>query len=474
MIFVMPTEHLARSFSETRLRPMMDACPPVVEQYHKNPDKLKILEMHFRGCTLALVGSNSPSAVSSRPVEIAILDELDKFAPPTSKEAAAFSLAMERTKAFPRRKHVLTSTPTLATADIWQQFIAGSQEYYFVPCPDCGEFQQFVFDQIKWDRESKRENGKYDFQKVQDSSRYECVKCKGTISDADKDGMLARGEWRATNPHGEPGRRSMHISSLYSPSVTWAMCAVKFLTEKGYIQGLQNFVNSWLALPWEDQFSEEKEDISIYGIHQKGAPWDQEVIRLAAIDRQIDHLWYVVRGYAKDGSSRIVDEGRCQTIEDCYETINKKLGVHPKYRVCARYGWTALKGEDRPSYIHHVNNVPVRKVHSPPQMTDAGCMLILFSSQACQDLLAWFRKGHGQGWEIAQDVSPEYREHMKSHAKRHRLDRRTGRDIYEWIRVKGRPDHLYDCETMLCAWAAYGKIIHAELSYQVDEVSEMG
>jgi hypothetical protein len=63
---------------------------------------------------------------------------------------------------------------------------------------------------------------------------------------------------------------------------------------------------------------------------------------------------------------------------------------------------------------------------------------------------------------------------MKSHAKRHRLDRRTGRDIYEWVRVKGRPDHLYDCETMLCAWAAYGKIIHAELSYQVDEVSEMG
>jgi len=481
IIFVMPTEHLARSFSETRLRPIFDACPEVVEQYHPNPDKLKILEMHFRGAQIAMVGSNSPSAVSSRPVEIAVLDELDKFAPPTNKEAAAFSLAMERTKAFPRRKHVLTSTPTMATADIWQQFIAGSQEYYFVPCPHCDHFQQLVFDRIKWASDCKGQDGKYDFAKVQATATYRCESCDGEITDSDKDAMLARGEWRATNK-GEPGRRSMQISSLYSPQITWAMCATKFLTEKGYLQGLQNFVNSWLALPWEDQFNDEVEEITTLGIHQKGAEWDREKIRLAAIDRQIDHLWYVVRAYADDGSSRLIDEGRIQTVEDAYERICVGLKVKPKfvamdsgyqtqdtYRVCARYGWTALKGEDRNSYTHHINMVPVRKVHSPPQMTDAGCMLLLFSSPACQDLLAWLRRGRGSDWQIASDVSPEYREHLKSHTKRHRIDRRTGRDIYEWVRVKSRPDHLYDCETMLCAYAAFGKLIQSEVSGIVDD-----
>lgn len=113
--------------------------------------------------------------------------------------------------------------------------------------------------------------------------------------------------------------------------------------------------------------------------------------------------------------------------------------------------------------------VPVRKVHSPPQMTDAGCMLLLFSSPACQDLLAWLRRGRGSDWQIASDVSPEYREHLKSHTKRHRIDRRTGRDIYEWVRVKSRPDHLYDCETMLCAYAAFGKLIQSEVSGIVDD-----
>ena len=137
-LLVMPNADLARSYSETRLTPIFEKCKPVRALFPFDSDDFKILEMQFTSMTLSLVGSNSPANISSRPICIAVLDELDKFAPPTEREAAAYNLALERTKAFPNRKHVLTSTPTLSTGDIWQNYQAGTQETFHVPCHACG------------------------------------------------------------------------------------------------------------------------------------------------------------------------------------------------------------------------------------------------------------------------------------------------------------------------------------------------
>jgi hypothetical protein len=51
---------------------------------------------------------------------------------------------------------------------------------------------------------------------------------------------------------------------------------------------------------------------------------------------------------------------------------------------------------------------------------------------------------------------------MASHKKVHRINRKTGKDVYEWIRIKSRQDHLYDCETYLAGLAVYGRVIAAE------------
>ena len=475
-LWVMPTEGLARSFSETRLQPMFKSCKGMAEQMPDNPDKFKILEMHFKTCVFNIIGSNSPAGVASRPVEVVICDELDKFASATAKEASAFSLALERTKAFPRKKHVLTSTPTLQNGDIWQQYLAGTQEKYHVPCPHCGFKQELLFTQIKWDEKAKKMDGKWDYKLVNSSTRYECISCKGVIHDGHKTKMLRAGEWVATNlENAEPHRRSFHLNSLYAPAVTFADVATKFLTEKHFLQGLQNFVNGWLSLPWEDQFSEEDSTIVNESNYVKKSVWDKEAIKLCAIDRQIDELWYVVRAYSSDGASRLIDEGRVRTIEDMAEKL-KGLNVDFRFvcmdcgyetqdthRVCARYGWTSMKGEGREYYLIEDSGRRIKAVHSSFQLTDAGAKMILFSSPSCQDLLAWFRRGSGQPWEIPSDTSYEYKEHMMSHKKVHRINKRTGKDSYEWIRVARRPDHLLDCETMLIAFSAFGKLIKAEV-----------
>jgi len=237
---------------------------------------------------------------------------------------------------------------------------------------------------------------------------------------------------------------------------------------------LQGFVNGWSAMPWEDQFDDDELNSIPPGAFAKKQEWETDHIKLAAIDRQIDGYWFVVRAFGRDGSSRLIEEGRRRTIEDVAQSL-QDLGVKPRhacidsgyetqdtYRIAARYGWMAIKGEERPHYLIEINGTRIKSVHSSEQTTDAGCRLLLLSSPACQDLLAWLRRGQGPLWEVAHDVSPDYKEHMASHRKAHRINRKTGKDVYEWIRIKSRQDHLYDCETYLAGFAVYGKVIAAE------------
>jgi Phage terminase large subunit (GpA) len=473
-LLVMPNADLARSYSETRLAPLFQKCKPVKALFPADMDDFKILEMQFATCTLSLVGSNSPANLSSRPICIAVLDELDSFAPPSEKDAAAYSLALERTKSFPQRKHVLTSTPTLSTGDIWINYQAGSQETFHVPCHACGEFQAMEFGQIKWDETARSEDGKWDMRKVSETAAYHCTKCDAKWTERNRRQSIEKGKWVAGNPHAETGRRSFRLPSWYSSTLGFADAARKFLTEKHYLHGLQGFVNGWSAMPWEDQFDDDELNSIPPGAFAKKQTWESDHIKLAAIDRQIDGFWFVVRAFGRDGSSRLIEEGHKRTIEDVAHSL-QELGVKPRhtcidsgyetqdtYRIAARYGWMAIKGEERPHYLIESGGTRVKSVHSSEQPTDAGCRLLLLSSPACQDLLAWLRRGQGPLWEVPHDVSPDYKEHMASHRKAHRINRKTGKDVYEWIRIKSRQDHLYDCETYLAGLAVYGRVIAAE------------
>ena len=86
------------------------------------------------------------------------------------------------------------------------------------------------------------------------TAKYICPKCGCEILDKDKPKMLREGEWRAVKKRGvgRPKTVGYHISSLYSVFVTWAEAAEEHLKSYKDPDMLQNFVNSWLAEPWED------------------------------------------------------------------------------------------------------------------------------------------------------------------------------------------------------------------------------
>lgn len=491
ILWLMPTEGLARSFSKTRWLPMLEDSPVMVSHFPADRHKLTTLEMHFDQCTLNFVGSNSPANLASRPIRVLVADEVDKFAPATDKEAAALDLAMQRTKSFSSSKHFLTSTPTVTDGDIWQQFLRGDQRRYYVPCPHCREKIKLEWKQIKWDLE-KDDNGKTNLQKVRQSARYECQACGGHISDAQKVAALRHGEWRAENPNAMLGVRSYHLSSLYSPDrkCTWGLLAVAFLEAKDSLLGLQGFINGMLAEPWENQGAPtERNELIVSTV--EAVP--EKSVKFLTVDCQAraPFFWFVVRAWDENGNSRAVDAGSLETwqdlrdkqlehgVADTHVCIDSGYDAATVYAECLRYGkmvarpnkiplfvgWLPSKGQPRRGWRDNRTQVEVpfflRGIDPRVGSQSGGKLelkLLEFATDTNKDILERLRRGHvAQRWEVADKVAVhEYWRHMDAEHKMARLSASNGRTTYTWLpRNLKWPNHLFDCEVQQIALALF-------------------
>jgi len=322
MVWVMPNEKLAQSFSETRMIPIFEDSPAVAAEMPSDRRKFKKLEQQFRRCTLAFVGSNSPPNLASRPAGLLLMDEVDKFREETDKETSALLLAENRTKSFDGALRVKTSTPTTDQGAIWQAFLTGTQEKFFLPCPHCGEFVELTFAQIKWAQDAKDKDGVWNLARVNETAYFECPKCGGHWSDGQKIEALQKGEWRATNSAAEPGAVSFHLPSFYAPwrSCTFGAAAVKFLRDKNSANGMRDFRNGFEALPWIEEGSEiEETDIDRRRAEYPlgSVPDGVEVARIIlGADVAQAFTNYVVRAFAPTGESWLIDYGRLAGLSD--------------------------------------------------------------------------------------------------------------------------------------------------------------
>lgn len=245
-MIVYPTDTLAKSVSENRLQPMLKATPEIAKKFDENSS---LLELQFDSMYISLTGSNSPSGLASKPIRFLMMDEVDKYPGASSKEADPIKLATERTKTFHNKKIYITSTPTLKTGHIWKEKEAADiEKHFFVPCPHCGEYIEFKFQNIRFpDDEGMSYADRAEF------ATYVCQECGCLITDNDKHNMLKLGEWRTVRHNTKYVRNvAFWINTLYSPFVRWSDIAKEFLVSKDDPEDLQNFVNSWLAEAWED------------------------------------------------------------------------------------------------------------------------------------------------------------------------------------------------------------------------------
>ena len=287
VMMVYPTDTIAKFASDKRVQPMIKSVKSISDNFDENS---KLLELDFNnGNYMVLVGANSPSSLSSRSIKYLFFDEIDKYPAFSGKEADPIKLAKERTKTFVDKKIVMVSTPTVESGNIWQALMnANERRQYYVPCPHCGVSQTLKFKQIKWPDEH---NDNADM--IRDTAYYECEHCGGHIHDKHKMEMLRHGAWEAVNASQSKVRSiSYHLSSIYSPWVTFGDVAYEFKTSKGTPASLMNFINSWLAEPWRSAKTKSTQNMQFTeSTYPCGIVPDKAVLLIASVDVQLDHFW---------------------------------------------------------------------------------------------------------------------------------------------------------------------------------------
>lgn len=469
-MMVYPTDTIAKFASDKRVQPMIKSVKSISDKFDENS---KLLELDFNnGNYMVLVGANSPSSLSSRSIKYLFFDEIDKYPAFAGKEADPIKLATERTKTFVDKKIVMVSTPTVESGNIWQAFMsANERRQYYVPCPHCGVSQTLKFKQIKWPEEH---NDNADM--IRDTAYYECEHCGERIYDKHKMEMLRRGEWRTVNESQSKVRSvSYHLSSIYSPWVTFGDVAYEFKNSKGTPATLMNFINSWLAEPWKSSKTKSTQNMEFtQSNYPCGVVPDKAVLLIASVDVQLDHFWWEVRAYAPGVKSYLIDYGQASTWEDLEEIIiNReypseygearqvmKAGIDSGFRTdevyqfCSRFPEVCipLKGSS-----NHTTMTAPYTMTSLEKGVVGGLKLYVLNTDYWKDFIfaRMIRPADEDGTiHLYKKCPQEYSDHLRSEEKQEIRNVKTGAVTVQWKPLTSHPvNHLLDTCTYNAAVA---------------------
>ena len=428
------------------------------------------LELQFDGMYLTISGANSPSSLASKAIKYLFLDEVDKYPGASKKEADPISLAKERVKTFRNRKVYLTSTPTISEGQIWKSLMAADVEkHYFVPCPHCGEMIELKFKQIKF---PEGEGGMTASDRA-DQTVYVCQECGSIITDYHKDAMLRHGRWQIVRESNAAHKKVGYwINTLYSPFVLFSEIVKEFLDSKDDPEKLQNFVNSWLAEPWEDTKLKTSADTVME--RQTSLPelfvpaWAK--LLTGGVDVQETCLYWTVRAWGNYITSQNIAHGQVASWAEIerimnlsYEKpdgerlvpslclIDSGYDADSTYDFCADNADWAMpcKGASnsmRPHFkLSKINRADTKAF---------GMNLVMVDGDKYKDMIAArMKKQNGRGaWMVYKGCDMEYAEQVTTE---HKVNVKVGaRTVQRWKPKHSHADnHFLDCEVYALAAA---------------------
>ena len=319
IIYAHPTVEDAKKFSRLRVGPMIRDCRKLREKVHEEKSRDSgntILQKSFPGGMLIMVGSNAPSALASTPARYIIGDERDRWAISAGTEGDPWALAEARQTTFYNAKSIEVSTPTIKGAsNIENSYQKGTQERWCHQCPECGEYHEIDFDNIKFDKEYQVVRGKKVW-KIIGKIEWACPGCGCLIPEEIMRRQPAK--WIADNPEAyNNGVRSFWLNAFSSPWSPWKKICLKFLQAQGNPEELKVVFNTLLGKLWEDRGELPDEDAMLqrredYGTRPDGSPVELPegvLVLTIGVDTQKDRLEYEVVGHGHYGETWGIEKG---------------------------------------------------------------------------------------------------------------------------------------------------------------------
>lgn len=518
-----PSDKKAELRYKSRVSKILKACKDL--EWPADRTRVSKCEVDFQRIFFLMQGVFESDRLDSDSVKYQCNEEVHAF------KSGHLAKAYGRTTAFAWLCKILNISNASTIGDeLHSAYQSGTQQPWVVKCPGCRLYHAMRTRRqderpdlggLRYDSAAcKRAAGVYDYAKLRSTLRYQ-MPCGFIVHEDHRErrALSLSGKYdEPQNAGADLSERSAIIEAVAVDWIPWidlvmekhkALRALSYGDKEPWTKYLQE--RECRFYDPQDRPLTEKITLNTQAKKcREGLP--DRVLRGMAVDYQrgetakgeTPHFWVVLRDFRADASSRLVYEGKLRLIEDA-EAIRAEHGVEPRfvlidsgwnatevYRICARYGYAALKGEDRDYYMHDVETedgvIKVRRIYSPVQMMDpfegdhggqAGqyqIPLYLYSKQGIRNELAWLRsRGRSLNeewndemeqmfgkdpaavkfWDVPADVSDDYRRHMEAEVLRDHVVGRSQEIKPVWTRLQKRND-LFVCEcylTLLPRWS---------------------
>jgi phage terminase large subunit GpA-like protein len=306
----------------------------LLDAVKEDEDDLANMTYFLRSMTVYLMGAYSEGAFRNKALTIGILDELDAH-PPVDQQGTTADAMRSRLKRNKNAKLVGFSTPKLERDQTWQEYLTGTREKFFVPCPHCQHMQPLEWKRVRFSgKEFEDLAGERDLAVVEARTFYECeMGCR--IEHQSKFEMMKAGEWRATH-QGMPGKRSMHISDLYSNFVTWGRMALEWHEAQANIEKLRAFMQQRLGEPFRQEAGtlKERDVLALRQKYKRGTCPIVPVLVALLTDVQQSTMKWVKVAFTGSGDLYVIDWGETGTWAGIAEQLAEPVkGVDREYPV---------------------------------------------------------------------------------------------------------------------------------------------
>lgn len=312
ILVIEPSLEMAETLSKDRIAPMI-AATPVLQKKVGSPrardSSNTIRHKIFPGGHLTVVGANSPSGLSMRPIRVLLGDELRGWKASAGTEGDPGKLAEARQTRFWNRRRVYVSSPDRTQSRLWKLWRRSNQQEWFVPCPHCGHEQFLSWRQVRLGE--KDESGQY----VPADARYACEKCDARWTDVERWRASRKGEYRATAEfRGHLGFR-LPVFAVIGRKL--AEIVEQFLDAQGDPNALQVLTNTQFCefyddkgeAPDEHELMKRRVDYAEFLPSGRELPEGVSVLT-AGIDVQADRIEYEITGWGRKEQSWLIRYGR--------------------------------------------------------------------------------------------------------------------------------------------------------------------
>jgi len=307
ILYILPTETLAKGTSKRRITPSLRAIPHLAKKITGGKSKDDIGETFTKavaGGNLSFGWSNSTASFRSFSARVVALDDCDGFG--SFAEGDVLALGKARADAFANKKIYINSTPTVAgQSNIETEFEDSDQREYDMPCPECDVLMSFKWEYMKYDVD--------EMGMLKGDVTCACPTCGNVIQEFEKTEMMLKGIWQPRN-EGHI-HRGYKLSSFYSPYgwLGWNEIATEFIkAHKLMLKGDARLMQVWKNTRNAEVWKQNLDGVHITNPHERVEEYGGEVpneayVLTAGVDTQDDRFEIEVVAHGRNNQTWSID-----------------------------------------------------------------------------------------------------------------------------------------------------------------------